>query len=45
VAKSVKYDANIIIRVEGFRAFATGRYGGGDPYTIWEEGALKYWQE
>lgn len=43
VARSVKYDANIIIRVEGFRAFATGRYGGGEAYTIWEDGAIKYY--
>lgn len=41
-ARAVKYDANIIIHVQGFKASANGRYGGGEPYTIWEEGALKY---
>lgn len=38
-ARSVRYDANIKIYIEGYRAFAASRYGGGDPYTIWEEGA------
>ena len=43
VAKKVQYDANIFIRVEGYRAFPVGRYGGGDSYTIWEQGANDYW--
>lgn len=38
-AKSVRYDANIKIYVEGYRAFAASRYGGGEPFTIWEDGA------
>lgn len=42
-AKSVKYDANVKINIEGFRAHAISRFGGGKPYTIWEEGAHKYW--
>lgn len=42
VAKAVRYDANITIRVEGFKAFPNGRYGGGEPFTIWDEGAAKY---
>lgn len=43
VAKSVRYDSFIKIRVEGFKAFATSRYGGGKEFTIWNEGALNYW--
>lgn len=43
VARSVQYDADIIIRVEGFKAFPAGRYGGGEPLTVWNEGAEKYW--
>ena len=43
LAKFIKYDADIKIRVEGFKAFPSSRYGGGDPYTIWEDGAAKYW--
>lgn len=44
VAKAVRYDANITIRVEGFKAFPNGRYGGGEPFVIWDEGSVKYWQ-
>lgn len=40
----VRYDADVKIRVEGYRAFAQSRYGGdGKPLTIWEEGAADYW--
>lgn len=45
VAKSIRYDAFIKIWVEGFRAFPQGRYGGGDPFTIWPEKAAIYWNE
>lgn len=43
VAKSIQYDADIIIRVEGFKAFPASRFGGGEPITVWEEGAERYW--
>lgn len=43
LAKFIKYDADIKIRVEGFKAFPASRYGGGESYTIWKEGAAKYW--
>lgn len=44
-AKSVMYDASLKIWVEGFKAFSKGRYIGsnGGEYTIWPEGAEKYW--
>jgi hypothetical protein len=42
-ASFVRYDADVKIRIEGYRAFATSRYGGGEPYTIWHEGANEYW--
>ena len=45
VARSIHFDAFIKIWVEGYRAFPTSRYGGGDPYTIWEEGALEHIQK
>lgn len=45
VAKSIKYDAFVKIRVEGHRAFAVSRYGGGVPLTVWSEGADQYWGE
>lgn len=44
-AKFVRYDADIKIRVEGYKAFPVSRYGGGEPFTIWETGAKDYWQE
>lgn len=42
-AKSIRFDANVKIYVEGFRAFAVSRYGGGKPYTIWDIGANNYY--
>jgi len=45
VAESVRYDAFVKIWVEGYRAFAMSRYGGGKPFTIWEKGAREYWGE
>lgn len=43
VARAVRYDANITIMVEAFKAFASGRYGGGEPFVIWPDEAIKYW--
>lgn len=43
VAKSIRFDAFVKVRVEGFKAFPTSRYGGGSPFTIWAEGAADYW--
>lgn len=47
LAQKIRYDADIKIRVEGFRAFAGTRYQtgteGGKPYDIWPEGAAQYW--
>jgi hypothetical protein len=42
-AKFVRYDSDIKIRIEGYKAFPTSRYGGGEPYIIWKEGARDYW--
>lgn len=44
-AKSVMYDATLKIFIEGYRAISKGRYFGenGGIFTIWEEGALRYW--
>jgi len=45
-AKSVMYASTLKIWVEGYRAFSKGRYiGTTGCYTIWPEGALKYWGE
>lgn len=42
VARSVQYDADVIIYVEGFTATCEGRYGGGGAVTIWPEGAQRF---
>ncbi|HLO59018.1 MAG TPA: hypothetical protein VK179_09770 [Bacteroidales bacterium] len=44
-AKSIRYDADVKIRCEGYKAFVTSRYGGGEVFTIWPEGAEQYWGE
>ena len=38
-ARSVRFDANVKIYIEGYKAYAVSRYGGGEPYIIWKEGA------
>lgn len=43
VASFVRYDCDLKIRVEGFRALNMGRAGGGVPYIIWEKGSNDYW--
>ena len=45
VAKFVRYDAGVKIRVEGFKALPASRMGGGDEFIIWAEGAANYWIE
>lgn len=45
-AVSVMYDSSLKIWVEGYRAFSKGRFiGTKGMYTIWGEGAQKYWNE
>ncbi len=44
-AMSVKYDADLKIWVEGFKAISNGRYNPGGVFTVWDEGAEKYWGE
>lgn len=45
VAQSIVYDAEMKIFVEGYRAISKGRFisENGAFYTVWEEGATKYW--
>lgn len=43
VAETVRYYADLKILVEGFRAISGGRFNAGGIYTIWDEGAAKYW--
>ena len=44
VAQQIWRDANVYIRVEGFRGFPVGRYGGGAPIDIDKERAAAYWE-
>lgn len=44
-AQSVRYDCDLKIRVEGYRASVVGRLGGSSFYTIWEEGSSLYWKD
>lgn len=45
-AKCVMYDATLKIWVEGFKAFSKGRFiGDKGEFTIWDDGAKKYWGE
>lgn len=45
VAQFVRYDADIKVRVEGYKAFPASRFGGGEPFTIWDKGAAEYWMD
>lgn len=45
VAVTVRYDANVKIYVDKFKAYPTSRYGGGAPYIIWKELFLQEIQE
>lgn len=42
VAKKVRFDSNIKIFVEGFKAEPVSRFGGGAPFIIWKEGYEMY---
>lgn len=42
-AKTVHYDSNVKIWVEGFRAFPKSRYGGGEPFDVWKEKTVEIW--
>ena len=44
-AIAIMFDANIKIRIEGYKATAMSRYGGGEDYIIWQQGADEYWVE
>lgn len=49
MAQNIRYDSDIKIRVEGYKAFVTTRYEvaergeGGADFIIWEQGAQDYW--
>lgn len=48
IGQAILFDADIKIRIEGFKAFSKSRVSRGTlptPFVIWEEGAKKYWNE
>lgn len=42
VAKSIRYDANVKMFVEGFHTIPQSRYGGGELFIIWQKGYEDY---
>jgi hypothetical protein len=44
VARKIWRDANVSFRVDRFKAFPQGRYGGGEAITISEERAAELWK-
>ncbi|MDB9911066.1 hypothetical protein OAC88_02885 [Flavobacteriaceae bacterium] len=48
IGQAILFDADIKIRVEGFKAFSKSRVSRGTlptPFVIWDEGAKNYWNE
>lgn len=43
LADFMLYDADVKIRVEGYKAMIKNRVGGESEYIIWHEGAIEYW--
>lgn len=51
MAQNIRFDSDIKVRVEGYKAFVTTRYEdqekgeGGADFIIWDQGAKDYWIE
>lgn len=48
LANKIRYDANVKIKIEGYRAIINSRFSEnatGNYITVWEEGAARYWGE
>lgn len=49
IARKIKYDGEVKVRVKGYKASVTSRFAdpdtgeGGADFVIWDEGASKYW--
>lgn len=43
VADFVRYDSDIKIYIEGYKAFPKSRMGGSKEFIIWQQGAMDYW--
>ena len=42
-ARFIRFDADVKCWVEGYKILPVSRFGGGEPLTIWDEGAASYW--
>lgn len=42
LAKFIRQDSGVKITIEGYVAFPISRYGGGEPFVIWTEGAQNF---
>ncbi len=45
IAKNIEYECYVKIWIEGFKAFAKSRYGGGKPFVIYPKRAAEYWAD
>lgn len=51
MAQNIRFDSDVKVRVEGYKAFVTTRYEdpgkgeGGADFIIWDKGAKAYWIE
>ncbi len=43
LAGFVRYDADVKIWIQGYKAIITSRFGGGEDYIIWDLGVADYW--
>lgn len=42
-ADGIRFDADIKVHCEGYKAFPMSRFGGEMEYVIYQQGALEYW--
>lgn len=43
IADSIRFDADVKVHCEGYKAFPQSRFGGESEYVIYQQGALEYW--
>lgn len=42
-AGSIRFDADVKVHCEGYKAFPMSRFGGEKEFVIYQQGALEYW--
>jgi hypothetical protein len=43
LAKKIRFDVPVKVHVMGLIAFVKSRFGGNNPFVIWEQGAKEHW--